>query len=179
MRKTKGFTLIELLVVIAIIGLLSTLAVVALNSAREKARDAKRVADVKQVQTALELYYNDAEGYPPVANVVTLGANGADCGGADCLVLCHGTTDDGTDGIVSQSSDCDDGANIYMGLLPAAPVPPGENSYEYESLGDGAACGSSGELSCPTYELTFTLEKPTGSYTGTACVATPDGITCS
>ncbi len=60
----KGFTLIELLVVIAIIGLLSTLAVVSLNNARQKSRDARRVSDVKQVQTALELYYNDAGGYP-------------------------------------------------------------------------------------------------------------------
>ncbi len=64
MRKQKGFTLIELLVVIAIIGLLSTLAVVALNNARMKARDAKRVSDIKQTQTALELYYNDINSYP-------------------------------------------------------------------------------------------------------------------
>lgn len=62
--KRAGFTLIELLVVIAIIGLLSTLAVVALNNARLKSRDAKRVSDIKQIQTALELYYNDANAYP-------------------------------------------------------------------------------------------------------------------
>ncbi len=68
MKKHKGFTLIELLVVIAIIGLLSTLAVVALNNARMKARDAKRVSDIKQIQTALELYYNDANGYPANIN---------------------------------------------------------------------------------------------------------------
>lgn len=61
----KGFTLVELLVVIAIIGLLSTMAVVALNSARAKSRDARRISDVKQIQTALELYYNDKGGYPP------------------------------------------------------------------------------------------------------------------
>jgi len=67
MTKTKiakGFTLIELLVVIVIIGILATLATVTLGSARGKARDARRVSDVKQIQTALELYYNDAGGYP-------------------------------------------------------------------------------------------------------------------
>ncbi len=79
MRKQRGFTLIELLVVIAIIGLLSTLAVVALNNARMKSRDAKRVSDIKQIQTALELYYNDANAYPadtmvvPNANIASLG----------------------------------------------------------------------------------------------------------
>jgi prepilin-type N-terminal cleavage/methylation domain-containing protein len=77
MRKQKGFTLIELLVVISIIGLLSTLAVVALNNARLKARDAKRVSDIKQIQTALELYYNDATVYPasltPAGTIATGG----------------------------------------------------------------------------------------------------------
>lgn len=60
----SGFTLIELLVVIAIIGILSTLSVVALQSARGRARDAKRITDVRQVQTALELYFNDQGEYP-------------------------------------------------------------------------------------------------------------------
>ena len=63
-KNTKGFTLIELLVVIAIIGLLATLAVVALNNARAKSRDARRISDIKQIQTALEMYYNDASAYP-------------------------------------------------------------------------------------------------------------------
>lgn len=69
----KGFTLIELLVVIAIIGLLSTLAVVALGSARTKARDSKRLADLKQLQTALELYYTDNNAYPAAATPRSLG----------------------------------------------------------------------------------------------------------
>ncbi len=72
MKKTKqGFTLIELLVVIAIIGLLSTLSIVALNSARAKSRDARRVSDIKQMQTALELFYNEAGFYPIDASVTT------------------------------------------------------------------------------------------------------------
>ena len=60
----KAFTLIELLVVIAIIAILATLAVVALQNSRASARDAKRLADVKQMQTALELYFNDNNSYP-------------------------------------------------------------------------------------------------------------------
>ena len=65
----KGFTLIELLVVIAIIGLLSTLSILALNTARARSRDARRVADIKQIQTALEMYFNDAGIYPANAGV--------------------------------------------------------------------------------------------------------------
>ena len=60
----KGFTLIELLVVIAIIGLLASVALLALNSARSKARDTKRVSDVFQMHTALELYFSEYAGYP-------------------------------------------------------------------------------------------------------------------
>lgn len=60
----KAFTLIELLVVIAIIALLSTLSVVALNSARAKSRDARRLSDIKNTQTALEMYFDTAGEYP-------------------------------------------------------------------------------------------------------------------
>ena len=62
--KTRGFTLIELLVVIAIIGLLATIAVVSLNTARSKSKNTKIVADIKQVQNALELFYSDNMSYP-------------------------------------------------------------------------------------------------------------------
>ncbi len=63
-EKSTGFTLIELLVVISIIGFLASMAVFSLNNARMKARDAKRVVDIKQVQKALELYYDNHGAYP-------------------------------------------------------------------------------------------------------------------
>lgn len=70
----RGFTLIELLVVIAIIGILSSVVLASLNSARQKGRDARRVSDIKQIQLALELYYDAHSNYPTalsVANLVT------------------------------------------------------------------------------------------------------------
>lgn len=72
----RGFTLIELLVVIAIIGILSSVVLASLNSARRKGRDARRVADIKQLQLALELYYDANGSYPAAlstANLVTPG----------------------------------------------------------------------------------------------------------
>ena len=72
----RGFTLIELLVVIAIIGILSSVVLASLNSARRKGRDARRIADVKQLQLALELYYDANGSYPAAltaANLVTPG----------------------------------------------------------------------------------------------------------
>lgn len=70
--KNKGFTLIELLVVIAIIGILSSVVLASLNSARTKARDAKRISDIKQIQLALEMYYDDNSSYPASTTVATL-----------------------------------------------------------------------------------------------------------
>lgn len=65
-KKSKGFTLIELLVVIAIIGILATIVLVSLNSARQKARDVRRIGDLRQVALALEMYYDDNVTYPSV-----------------------------------------------------------------------------------------------------------------
>ena len=62
--KSQGFTLIELLVVLAIIALISSVVFTAVNDVRVKARDAKRKADVAQMQKALELYYDDNGFYP-------------------------------------------------------------------------------------------------------------------
>jgi len=58
--KKKGFTLVELLVVIAIIGLLSSIVLVSLTGARKRARDANRQSVIRQINTAMEMCYDDA-----------------------------------------------------------------------------------------------------------------------
>ncbi len=63
-KKQKGFTLLELLVVIGIIGLLASILVINLTSARRRARDTKRVADLRNLQTAAEDYYGRSGKYP-------------------------------------------------------------------------------------------------------------------
>lgn len=60
-----GFTLIEVLMVIVIIGILATLSMVSLTSARGKAVDVKRLSDVQQMQYALDRFFEDTGSYPP------------------------------------------------------------------------------------------------------------------
>ncbi len=69
MKSARGFTLIELLVVIAIIGILSSVVLASLNSARKKGRDAARVGNLRTLQLALELYYDKNNGYPQVTDL--------------------------------------------------------------------------------------------------------------
>ena len=69
MPRSRGFTLIEFLVVIAIIGILSSVVLASLNGARKKGRDARRISDLKQIELALEMYYDlNSSEYPDAAS---------------------------------------------------------------------------------------------------------------
>ncbi len=121
--NAKGFTLIELLVVIAIIGLLASVVLVALNGARKKARITKRVADLKQIQTALELYYNDNNQYP-----ATVGWR-SQCAGWGSLASNQVVWD------VTLSKGL---VPTYLGVFPPDPsmvAASNQNCYLYESDG--------------------------------------------
>jgi prepilin-type N-terminal cleavage/methylation domain-containing protein len=79
----KGFTLIELLVVVAIIAILAAMILVNVNEARKKARDARRFSDLKNVQTALELYAAANNGKYPCQGVNCKGKDTNDDGHLD------------------------------------------------------------------------------------------------
>ena len=68
LNNKKGFTLIEILVVVSIIGLLSSVFLVGLGGFRSRGRDARRLADLRQVQNALEIYYTKCQRYPAGVN---------------------------------------------------------------------------------------------------------------
>jgi prepilin-type N-terminal cleavage/methylation domain-containing protein len=106
-NKKSAFTLVELLVVIAIIGLIATLSVIALGNARSKSRDSKRVSDIKQVQTALELFFSDQGRYPTSEewNSGSLYATGTF--GTTTYLEHIPTSPDNADG------DCSAGENLY------------------------------------------------------------------
>ena len=68
-RRGAGFTLIELLIVITIVGVLATVLLVNFIGVRQRARDAQRKADLRQIQAAVELYKADQGVYPSTASM--------------------------------------------------------------------------------------------------------------
>lgn len=138
-RIHSGFTLIELLVVIAIIGILASIVLVSLTSARAKGRDAKRLSDLREVSTALELYANDHNGQYPCSGV------GGSCSGSTCpngatycwLANCTITANWGAGGQGTSGANAwvPNLAPTYMPSLPTDPNPSTNACYLYKSNG--------------------------------------------
>jgi general secretion pathway protein G len=76
-NRGKGFTLIELLVVIAIISVLAGLLVSNFVGVRQRGRDAERKSDLRQIQSALELYRSDNGNYPAVLYSISCPTSGS------------------------------------------------------------------------------------------------------
>jgi prepilin-type N-terminal cleavage/methylation domain-containing protein len=115
LSATKGgFTLIELLVTISIIAILATLLIANLNASRARARDAQRKSDLKNISTALRIYYNDNEKYPNDSGSPYWRILGCGTGGSACL---WGDEFANTD-------------QTYMNTLPSDPQ--SDRSYRYD-----------------------------------------------
>lgn len=133
MYRKKGFTLIELLVVISIIGLLSSVILAGMTTARGKAQDARRKTDMRTLKNSLALYYSNNNSYPlstpmPDSSGTTGGSGGKPISGL---------------------------GSSLTGILPNPPTDPkwtGGSSYYYVStassygirmrLADGTFCKS-------------------------------------
>lgn len=122
----RGFTLIELLVVIAIIGILASVVLASLNSARDKGADAAIKSNLNNARAQAELYYDDNSG--SYASVCT-GAGG----------IAEFVTGAGDSG--SAATDCDDSATAWA--AEAQLKSNTSNYYCVDSTGVATTTGSS------------------------------------
>ncbi|MEI7452145.1 MAG: fibrobacter succinogenes major paralogous domain-containing protein [Candidatus Falkowbacteria bacterium] len=146
-KPKKGLSLIEIIVVVAIIGILASVAVVALNNSRVKSRDAKRVADVKQIQTALQLFFANNQRYPSAQEFAQ-----------NSLV---------TASVVNGQMV----TTTYMAKIPTPPTVVDGNcsstsgSYSYDVASNGSS-----------YTISYCVAAPTGSIAAGVHCATPNGL---
>ncbi len=162
----RGFTLIELLVVIAIIGVLASIVLASLNSARRKSRDARRITDIKQLQLALELYFDGegnnyptalaalaTEGYIPTVPQDPLGGTGT-CRPGYCYAYPSGTTrttyhlgaqqEDAANVALNNDKDCDSSDNNPVCV----------SGVTYTGGFDGSGAGTNGDdATTPIYDV--------------------------
>ena len=141
-KRKEGFTLIELLVVIAIVGVLASVILASLNSARGKAHDARRVSDFKNMNLAMQLYYDKYGRYPTSPNNYSSGS----CGPTN--------THQESFEVVAQTL-------VDEGFLGAVPKDPGSNCYMLYDYGRGS---SPGQIMVAVLEsINATTEGPYGS----------------
>lgn len=132
-KHQKGFTLVELLVVISIASLLASIVLNSLKGVRVKARDARRMTDLKEIQKALTLYYHDYGAYPGMSVSTGEGANWGQLGAT---------------------------LASYISLLPKDPLNSGDNVFTYypDSYYYTYICTSGG---CQDYDLIAQFEDKT------------------
>jgi len=134
-EKSKGFTLIELLLVIAIISILSGMVVASFGNAPAQSRDAKRVADLANIQIALEIYYDANDFYPKQAVP------------SEEVLLSAGTT-----GTALIDGD-------HIAIIPVDPVNDATYKYWYCGTTDGSAYAIKAKLETQSDRLDSDYDK--------------------
>ncbi|HBP00580.1 MAG: hypothetical protein UU48_C0004G0013 [Candidatus Uhrbacteria bacterium GW2011_GWF2_41_16] len=155
----KGFTLIEFLVVFFVIGLVGTLAVVAVDAARSKQRDAARLSNVRQIQSAVEDFFVENNRYP-TGQSIPLGNAQAVCLATDDF---QGVCDVAATNVILRVVP----AQLSSGLKGYSSCGGVTNAFCYTNVQEGA-----------TYTIQFELENTvplTKLSRGLNC-ATPDGM---
>lgn len=123
--KHKGFTLIELIVVVGIIGILASLAVISLSRQQARSRDARRLGDMTNINTALQSYIAEKLD-PPVST--------AESSGWD--MSSYPTNNPGATGFISGLT-----TNGYMTKVPVDPINNATANYWWESSLNGFTYG--------------------------------------
>lgn len=135
LKSKRGFTLIEILIVVAIIAILSSVVLIGLGPTQRAGRDARRIADLRQVQNALELYYNRCGYYPGPIPAATIGS---------CGTFVQKTSD----GWVAMTSALTD-TNTNIGVSTISVDPTSGHTYYYGTNTTGSS-----------YIIAATLEDP-------------------
>jgi general secretion pathway protein G len=142
----KGFTLIEILIVVAIIAILASIVLVGLGPAQQSGRDARRLADLHEIQNALEIYYNKCGFYPGTANCAS-SASAADMTAVNTAV---------------QGSS--------LGITQNLPKDPSSaGAYFYASFSNGTTYTLGAKLENPNNSVFTNYSAPTNIPGGHTC----------
>lgn len=152
----KGFTLIEILVTTTIIGMLSVVGMTSFTFVRGRARDARRVSDIHTIYNAIELYFEQHGSYPSApSGGLVLGSEEAK------MISDAGITPFGGEK-----------GSLYLQNVPFNVLPHGLPYVYHSKHADGSLC----DETCESYEVSFSLEYPTGNLAAGPHLVTDAGV---